>query len=547
MKAILTVIILLCASFAIYKVASKPEIPAVQSVQTQTAQAVNPAKAVVAEKAPAETVTFVDPSLQVGPLDPVGTYSPKDNTITIEISEYAGYAGLIAANNGLSPNENSYFYQKHGFKLNLVVSEDESWSSLNNGRIAGATSTVDVLSKSLQAVVPVQLSYSRGADAVVVKSSITRVNDLKGKAVITAQFTETDFLIRYLAQEANIKVQGISSIEECQPDAINLLFTDEGFAAGDNFLKLMDNPKVAGCVTWEPKVSEIVASSNGQAKVLISNRNLLIVADVLMLNKGFARENPKIVAGLVDGILYGNSLLTNQPSKMFDALKQAYKWSEATAKSELSKVHLSNYPENVQFFRGDVDAVNTYGAIFQAALYAYPSELRHSIPWEKTIVTDCFDALAPSYSTQVANIQPIRTQTTNSNLENNPLLSKNIRFLFKPNSYELADDPQNEKFCAEVANLLKISPGSTVLLRGHVDNARVSEFKVQGGDAMVRSMAIRALQLSKQRAESVQHCLITKQGVAKERLDIVGRGWEEPTEGTAEENRRVEVYWFTVE
>src|SRR5690349_20552199 len=31
-------------------------------------------------------------------LAPAAAYTPKDNTILVEISEYAGYAGLIAAN-----------------------------------------------------------------------------------------------------------------------------------------------------------------------------------------------------------------------------------------------------------------------------------------------------------------------------------------------------------------------------------------------------------------------------------------------------------------
>ena len=33
-----------------------------------------------------------------------------------------------------------------------------------------------------------------------------------------------------------------------------------------------------------------------------------------------------------------------------------------------------------------------------------------------------------------------------------------------------------------------MSPGSTVLLRGHVDNARISEIRAQGGDPLVQSI-----------------------------------------------------------
>src|SRR4051812_6076563 len=40
----------------------------------------------------------VDTMAEVPKLDPPGAYQPKGDTIEIELSEYAGYAGLIAAN-----------------------------------------------------------------------------------------------------------------------------------------------------------------------------------------------------------------------------------------------------------------------------------------------------------------------------------------------------------------------------------------------------------------------------------------------------------------
>ncbi len=75
--------------------------------------------------------------MEVPRLDAAAPFTPKDNIVPIEISEYAGYAGLIAANGGLDPSENSVFFKNHGFKVKLSISEDESWSDLNPGKIAG--------------------------------------------------------------------------------------------------------------------------------------------------------------------------------------------------------------------------------------------------------------------------------------------------------------------------------------------------------------------------------------------------------------------------
>src|SRR6185503_15386411 len=164
---------------------------------------------------------------------------------------------------------------------------------------------VDVLSaydKQLHVVVPAQIGFSRGADGIVVRSDIKRINQLKGKTIATAQFTEVDFLIRYLAQEAGLQINPLGSLDATpHPDRLNIVYTEEGFGAGDLFLNDIKSGKnrLAGAVTWEPKVSEVVEGSGGQAHVLATNKNLLIIADVLIVHRGFAQEQPKIVEGLV--------------------------------------------------------------------------------------------------------------------------------------------------------------------------------------------------------------------------------------------------------
>ena len=93
-----------------------------------------------------------------------------------------------------------------------------------------------------------------------------------------------------------------------------------------------------------------------------------------------------------------------------------------------------------------------------------------------------------------------------------------------------------------------MSPGSTVLLRGHVDNAKVAEFRREGGDQLVKTMALKAMELSRQRAHAVRTALLERhQGIDATRIEIVGRGWEEPAGADSNLNRRVEVQWFTLE
>ena len=137
--------------------------------------------------------------------------------------------------------------------------------------------------------------------------------------------------------------------------------------------------------------------------------------------------------------------------------------------------------------------------------------------------------------------RPARSRTTRSS-------ARDIRFLFEPNSSTLdLANQDNLRDLEAIKKLLQVSPGSTLLLRGHVDNALVAKFREQGGEAYVRTQALRAMELSKNRAAEIRRLLVERHSLAPARIDIVGRGWDEPAAAESERNRRVEVQWFTIE
>lgn len=510
-----------------------------------------------AEASPGVTVALAETLGEVSKLAAPATYQPKDNVVEIELSEYAGYAGLIVANGGLAPNENSVFFKKHGFKLKISLSEEESWSALNSGKMAASATTVDVLAvygRQFQVVVPAQIGFSRGADGVVVRNDIKRINNLKGKILVTAQFTEADFFIRYLAQEAGLGVVNLADLKEKpDPEKLNLVFAADAFAAGDLFLDDVKSGRnqLAGCVTWAPKTTEVADASGGKAHVLTTSKNLLVVSDILIANKGFAQQHPEMVAGLANGLLEGNRMVRDNPTPHLDLIGKAFKWDRDQTKAELAKVHLSNLPENLAFFSGAIDAAGSFGGIYQSAVYAYGNQLiKDPVDSDRFMELKHLKALEQSgaFKDQKVAIAPIRTSAAAAAVEGDPLLSKDIRFLFSPNSANLDLTSQdNLKNLEAIKRLLQVSPGSVILLRGHVDNSLVEKFRQQGGDAYVRQMGLRAIDFSKQRAAEIKRLLIEKHGVDAARLDTVGRGWEEPSGADQEQNRRVEAQWFTLE
>jgi len=515
----------------------------------------NPAPA-AANAATAQASEIVETAMETPKLPAALPYQPKDNTVDVELSEYAGYAGFIAANGGLAPSENSVFFKKYGFKVAIRLSEEESWPALNTGKMAASATTADVLAiygKQFQVIVPAQIGYSRGADGVVVRSSVKRINDLKGKILAAEQFTEADFFIRYLAQEAGLGVNMLPDLKTApDPDKLNLIYCKDEVAAGDLFLRDLKEGgnTLAGCVTWDPTTTRVANDSGGKAHVITTTKNLLVVADILIVNKGFAQQNPKMVAGLVDGLLEGNRMVRDNPASQYDVIAKAFKWDRQKAQAELAKVHLSNLPENLAFFSGAIDAAGSFGGIYQSAVYAYGSGLiKDPADSDKFADLQYLKALDQSgdFKGQQVAIAPIRSGTS-APVETDPLLSKDIHFLFAPNSADLdMNNKENLQNLEAIKRLLQVSPGSTVLLRGHVDNSMVDEFRKRGGEAFVRQMALKAVDFSKQRANEIKRLLVQKYSADEKRLDTIGRGWEEPLGTDNDQNRRVEAQWFTLE
>ena len=207
------------------------------------------------------------------------------------------------------------------------------------------------------------------------------------------------------------------------------------------------------------------------------------MADVLIVHRGFAQEQPKIVQGLVQGLLEGNRLMRDKPDQNIDVVARAFKWNRDKATQELKNVHLSNLPENLAFFSGAIDAAGSFGGIYQSAVLAYGSDVIKDPPdpsrFADTAALQAIDKLG-IFKEQTVAIAPIRTSATGS-VEADPLLSKDIRFLFEPNSATLDQaNPDNMKNLEAIKRLLQVSPGSTLLLRGHVDNAKVAEFRKTG-------------------------------------------------------------------
>src|SRR6185295_2344537 len=103
--------------------------------------------------------------------------------------------------------------------------------------------------------------------------------------------------------------------------------------------------------------------------------------------------------------------------------------------------------------------------------------------------------------------------------ENDPVLSKDIRFFFKENSFELdMASSDNLKSLSAIKRILDVAPGSRIMLVGHVDPLGIPKIRAAGGEQAVRDAALAAKELSQNRANEIKKQLIAREKIDDKRL-----------------------------
>ena len=515
---------------------------------------------IVAISARAADTVFIAPG-RVPQLPTPSPYEPEGDTIVIELSQYAGYAGLILANGGLEPSENSFFYKNYHFKVHFTMSEEESWPTLNAGKLAASATTVDVLAaygKQFHVVVPALISFSRGSDGVVLQTGIKDIRDLAGKTVVVSKFTESDFFMRYLADKNGLGIHMLNGLNDtASTDKLNLIFTARVDDTTQVFEESLGRQKqqLAGCVGWEPMTIDLVQNSKGKAYIKTTNRNQLIIADILVVNRGFAEKHPDMVKGLVQGLLEGNKKVNEikagkEGGTELDLLAKAFTtdpkdaYDRDSIREELSKVDLSNYPSNQAFFQDKMPLGGSFAGIYDEAVKCYGDLVDADTDSADFVDTKALNSLGslPQFASEKISIDPSPGPISNKRAR---VVWKNVRFVFGRNQYSQIDNTEGENAANLnfISKFVRLSPGSLLKLTGHLDD---SNAKAQGKE-WAAEYAPLAVTQSLKRAETIKEMLVKGSGLDANQIQTDGKGWSEPLGTDPEQNRSVEVQIFTLE
>jgi ABC-type nitrate/sulfonate/bicarbonate transport system substrate-binding protein len=506
------------------------------------------------------------PSERLPPVEGVAAYEPlQDNTIKFALNVWAGWAPIILANDGFKAGRVWKGPGGQDFKVELVLIDEPiaMRQAYASGSVHIGWATLDMVPLFMEGFVkkdgtPVdsrvmpriyqQIDWSNGGDGIVVRESIRNVADLRGKQVVLAENSPSQYFL------LNMLVAG-----GLQPSEIKPIYTGDAFQAATAFNAQQE---ISGAVSWAPDIYNLSEVKGNRMLVTTATANKLI-ADVWFARADFAKDHPAIIEGLVRGIFDAMTELKSDAAKQRVAqlMAEGYNLPAADALSMLADAHSTNWAENYQFFLNQNNPTN-FERVWNQAYYLYGKvkKISHR-PVRFDQVMD-FSVIAKlgqeeKYASQTDEYAMQFVPKSTSEVRGvEEILTNTVVIHFFPNSYDLykkvnvregskdierAYDPNVDFVLEEIAKLAGQFGTARIVIEGHTDGSMRGQIPA----SLVK-------QLSSDRAAAVKQALLKKfPTMDPNQFNTEGMGWERPAEANDPNNharnRRVEIKVYPAE
>jgi NitT/TauT family transport system substrate-binding protein len=453
----------------------------------------------------------VDPNYQPRPVA-----NPSREPLTVCVVTWGGYAGGEYFNGSFDASEESRYYRNYGILVEFRVMDDflasrEAWK---NGQCDLLWATVDAFTTEaanlqnagFNPVFLFQADWSRGGDAIVVRSGISSMSDLRGRRVAVAYGTPSHTFALRMLESAGMTVRDIQLVDSGSAiEAANM------FKAG----------QVEAAAVWSPDDDACLKAVPG-SKILVNTKEAThIIADGFFAKAEFVNSNQDELRALVEGWLIGAAEINESDEAREQAariLANGLNIPLDEASNAIGRVRLTTYGDNRVFFGLDpVSGAMTGEKLFRESGQLYRqngyTELVPSVPSWRT-VTDLsilrdIDLSGPMH--QAEGSQRF-TAPTEEAVVAQEFTAKELSVTFPTNSAVLDDNAKQIIDIAFVPTAQSFA-GARVRIEGNTDSTGSREVNMR---------------LSRERAEAVAAYLANQYGFDRNRFVIVGNGPDEP-------------------
>jgi len=480
-------------------------------------------------------------------------WDEDEKVVQFPINVWIGWLPIVAANHGFKPNEESIFFRDYGFKVNLKLIDDPvvARDAFAAGESHALWGTLDMMvlfapelmkdSRTAPRIVQ-QIDWSNGGDGIVVRGAIQSARDLRGKTVVYAQNSPSQYFINNLLLNAGI-----------QPSEVNHKYTATAFEAAAAFVA---DKSIDACVSWAPDIYNIPDRVPGTRILTTTGEANKLIADVWAVRADFAKDHPEIVQGLVEGIFKGMEQLGDDTFKAraFVWMAEGFGFAVDEVQAMEADAHLTNFAENKGFFLNQNNPAN-FERTWKNITFVYRELGLIGTPVRFDEVMD-FTYLknideAGLFAHQKDEYRTTFVPTSYSRVQAEaPILTQTIRINFYPNSANIFE-PRHDEFGKPIPNTLYDPSVNATLekvarLAGQYERAVIAV--VGHTDASMKGQGVRfedVRQLSLDRAEAVKAALIEKFDFDPNKFVVEGVGWNQPADPEDPDNhalnRRVEI------
>lgn len=493
------------------------------------------------------------PAQKLPPVKGTSAYKWDTNKVVeFPINVWIGWLPIVAANNGFAPSTESVFYKKYGFKVNLKLIDDpvaarDAYAAGNSHILWGTLDMMALFAPELMKDsrtaprIYQQIDWSNGGDGIVVRSKIASVRDLKGRTIVYAQNSPSQYFINNLLLNAGI-----------QPGEVKHKFTSTAFEAAAAFVA---DPSIDACVSWAPDIYNIPEKVKNTRILTTTAEANKLIADVWAARADFAKDHPEIIEGLVAGIFEGMRMLKDDTHKAraFQWMAEGYGMAVDEIRAMEADAHTTNFAENKEFFL-NANSPSNFERTWKNITFVYkelglldtPVRFDEVMDFSVLQKLDAKGGFADMKNEYITQFSP----TTYSKVAaEKPILTQTIRINFYPNSSNLFE-PQHDEFGNALASTL-YDPNATATLEkvgrlaGQYERAVIAV--VGHTDSSMKGKVPRGEveRLSLDRANSVKNALVKKYNFDPNKFVIQGKAWDEPADANDPMNqalnRRVEI------
>jgi NitT/TauT family transport system substrate-binding protein len=261
----------------------------------------------------------------------------QETKVGIGISGWTGFAPLTLA-------KEAGIFKKNGLDVTInKIPQKDRHLALASGAIQCAATTVETWivwnANGVPSTQIFQLDKSFGADGMVVKPTIVRIADLKGKTVAAdAPGTATYFTLAWMLKKNGLTLKDVSVVNLAPQAAANAM--------------IAGTAQIDAAMTYEPFLSAVRAKPEA-GKIIATTLDYPMVMDTFGCTPKFLAENPKAAQALADSYFQALEMIKNDPKKAFEIMGADVKQSAEAFEASQKYLRWQDKSANQKFFAGE--------------------------------------------------------------------------------------------------------------------------------------------------------------------------------------------------